>query len=355
MPYFRKAHLMNSALHEISALGDPDPEVITQMPVNFSDLSIGEKLSHTRLQREWTIQYVAEQLKLSQSQIVALEQNQYRTLPKMVIVRGFVRAYAKLLKLDADLLVAMLPKDGDPIALDKSLRPALSTPFIDSRMSLLGQHDTNRKYIIGAISLVILVALFLLFQRFDLANTVINFFGKESTKVSPPPSLTPAPLAASKESGPDSNATAPTSNSELAIKAQEVAVQPSPSNQINDGNDKSLANVQSNTEPVVQGRRNDGAVAALSTTGSNNGIDALSNNGRLVFKFKQASWVQVKNEKGVILSSHIAKAGTEESFELKDPLRVTLGNVAGVEAVLRGEIFPLVPEKGSNVLNLLVK
>jgi cytoskeleton protein RodZ len=60
----------------------------------LQDMSVGQRLSISRQEKAWSVQYVADQLKLSQGQILALESNKFDALPKLVIVRGFVRAYA---------------------------------------------------------------------------------------------------------------------------------------------------------------------------------------------------------------------------------------------------------------------
>ena len=109
--------------------------------------SVGSTLAAARMEKEWTVQQVADQLKLSTKQIVALEEDKFDDLPKLVIVRGFVRTYAKLLKIDADTLVALLPKDVQNIHLQETLKPALSTPFMESRLSLMGRQDSNKKYL----------------------------------------------------------------------------------------------------------------------------------------------------------------------------------------------------------------
>ncbi len=54
-----------------------------------------------RESKEWTIAYVASQLNLAPRQIHALETDNYAALPGLVSVRGFIRSYAKLLKIDA--------------------------------------------------------------------------------------------------------------------------------------------------------------------------------------------------------------------------------------------------------------
>ena len=72
-------------------------------------------------------------------------------------------------------------------------------------------------------------------------------------------------------------------------------------------------------------------------------------------KFRQDSWIQVRKENGVIVTSHLAKAGTEEVFSVKELLQVRIGNATGVEGILRGAPLEILAEKGSNVVNLNVK
>ncbi|MBX9870347.1 MAG: DUF4115 domain-containing protein, partial [Burkholderiaceae bacterium] len=95
------------------------------------------------------------------------------------------------------------------------------------------------------------------------------------------------------------------------------------------------------------------ATEAQNIGNTGNAINSAS--GVLSLKVIQDSWLQVKTEKGVILFSRLAKAGTQESFPLNVPVLVKIGNAAGVQVQVRGEALPLKPEGGTNVVNLLVK
>ncbi|MBC3874949.1 helix-turn-helix domain-containing protein [Undibacterium flavidum] len=338
-------------------------------------LTTGEQLAASRQAKNWTVQFVAEQLKLSQVQIVALEADNFDALPKMVIVRGFVRAYAKLLKVNGDGLVAALPRDTEPVQLETSLRPALSTPFIDSRLSLQGQHDNNRRYIIGAITLLIIVGLFLLLQVTEFGKSFGTIFDKknasassvasalavESASVSTPNDL-PATQNAEQSSalqGTDASPTAIAASNEKTVPTIEVAQAP-----------LEKAGATPVQTPDVKATNSGAVIAAPSTNGNvvaNTAANAAANPVKttpvsvpavtelFVLKFRQDSWIQVKTESGTILSSHLAKAGTEESFSVKQALNVKLGNAAGVDAILRGEPLSVSSDRGNNVANFVVK
>ena len=64
----------------------------------------GRVLADARVAKGMTLAEVAAQLKLSPSQVTALEADDYASLPGPVFVRGFIRNYARLLEQDAEQL-----------------------------------------------------------------------------------------------------------------------------------------------------------------------------------------------------------------------------------------------------------
>ncbi|MFC0348438.1 helix-turn-helix domain-containing protein [Undibacterium danionis] len=337
----------------------------------MQNLSVGERLSSSRGQKGWSVQYVAEQLKLSQGQILALESNQFELLPKLVIVRGFVRAYAKLLKIDADSLIALLPKDASPMQLETSLRPALSTPFVDSRLSLLGHHDNNRRYIVGAICLVLLVGIFLLVQRTEFGRNLIAQFHAPAAQsvtpeVAPNQNVVDTEIASATASVAAANANLPRSDNVAmpSLPSVEPVAAPTVSADeqrvvAGETQENLAAAVTAARTPVVAASSADVTQLANPNSAQAASKAALSaaagDNNVLVLKFRENSWIQVKTETGTVLSSRLAKAGTEESFSVKQALSVRIGNAAGVDASLRGQTLTISSERGSNVANLVVK
>jgi cytoskeleton protein RodZ len=81
----------------------------------------GQVLAAQREAMGWTVEQVADQLKLAVRQVVALEAGDYAALPSPAVTRGFVRAYAKLVKIDPAPLVAQ-------IAIDTPPRPSEAAP-----------------------------------------------------------------------------------------------------------------------------------------------------------------------------------------------------------------------------------
>ena len=58
---------------------------------------------------------------------------------------------------------------------------------------------------------------------------------------------------------------------------------------------------------------------------------------------------------GTVLAARLAKAGSEENFELKQALQVRIGNAAGVDVIVRGAPLDITGNKDSNIVNLTLK
>ncbi|MFZ6817537.1 helix-turn-helix domain-containing protein [Undibacterium sp. Ji22W] len=335
-------------MNDVMQTATPVLQEEKMVPENASfPTTTGGQLAASRQARNWTVQFVAEQLKLSQVQIVALESDNFDVLPKMVIVRGFVRAYAKLLKINGDGLVASLPRDTEPVQLEASLRPALSTPFIDSRLSLQGQHDNNRRYIIGAITLLIIVGLFLLLQATEFGKNFGVVFEKKDVPVAVLSTATPGLM--------ESTAATELPVTQTAAQSSKVQGGETTTSVSDVASEKSVPTIEA--VPVASERNKSASALVLDEKAATNATPiSLPPVAELfVLKFRQDSWIQVKTESGTILSSHLAKAGTEESFSVKQALNVKIGNAAGVDAILRGEPLSILSDRGNNVANLVVK
>jgi cytoskeleton protein RodZ len=313
--------------------------------------SLGAILSAARIEKNWSVEYVAEYLKLSPKQIISIESNDYGQLPTMVIVRGFVRAYVKMLKLDAEQLLAMLPGDGKVVSMNVPLRPSLSTPFVESKTNLLGRDENNRLYKIGiALISLVLIVFFVWFYQAQIKTKINSIF----------PALFAEPVVSAVK-GDDLVLPDVLEKSVTVVEAPSSTSASLASDQVRNGASlpveivasKSSENHVAASLPVVPQ-----VVSQVASQVIEVGVESVKKTASLDvlhLKMVQDSWLQVKTEKGVILFSRLAKSGTEESFPLNVPLHVKVGNSAGVQAKVRGEALILNPEGGTNVINLLVK
>jgi transcriptional regulator with XRE-family HTH domain len=136
-----------------SRLGQPISAEILAAEAARVALSPGSKLASARNTLGWTVEQVAAQLKLAPRQIIALEADDYVSLPEPAVVRGFIRAYAKLLKLDATPLVALIAVDGREAKLEQQGNPGSSGFFSSLKLSIFG------------VALLLLALLIFVFKR----------------------------------------------------------------------------------------------------------------------------------------------------------------------------------------------
>lgn len=345
----------------------PVEPLASEVTENKAILSVvqtaGAQLSTARVQLGLSLQQVADQLKLSQRQILALENNQFDDLPKMVIVRGFVRSYAKLLKLDPAPIIDSLPAENGLGGLDADLRPTLATPFMESRTPFLGRQDANnnRKYVIGAVVLAVCALVFVVVQKLEQNDYFKNLISTQPAKKNPdaelekPPENT-LPVTVKPEAEKSAASTIPTvlgiANEEKP-EAQDAIAPP----KLNQEMPGASAVVQQSPAPVTISAPVSAPVPVAASVPAVMSAQPVADavNNQLKLKFRQDSWIQVKRENGSLVTSHLAKAGTEEVFDMKEALQLRIGNAAGVDGWLRGKSMGIAPGKDSNVINMNVK
>ncbi|MEW6690320.1 MAG: helix-turn-helix domain-containing protein, partial [Pseudomonadota bacterium] len=94
---------------------------------------VGEALAQARRAHGLSVADVALQLKFAARQIEALEQGRYAELPPGTFGRGMVRAYARLLKLDPEPLVAgIAPRVAAPDNAEVAAAARRPIPITDS-------------------------------------------------------------------------------------------------------------------------------------------------------------------------------------------------------------------------------
>lgn len=294
----------------------------------------GAQLQAYREARGWTIEQVASQLNLAPRQIQAIERDDYAALPGMPIARGFVRAYAKLLKVDATPLLANMADQAMAADEPATLRQAtLSTPFSEAGLPSMAERRLKRKYIAGVAIVVALLAAIWAMQRAGILPSMpaLSPEVKEGAAApsGPAPDVPePAPASPGDATGPDN---APGANAPGSAASEAAA-----SNTVPDASASSpLAAL-----PDATVAKEDAAIA---------GKDAL------VLKMREDSWVEIKNSGNRTVFAQLAKAGTTETFEVKEPLSLVIGNAAGVDVTLRGSELELKASARSNVARLNVK
>lgn len=331
-------------------------------------MSPGARLAAERQAHGLTIEQVASQLNLAPRQIVALEADNYAALPGMVIVRGFLRGYAKLLKLDPVPLLAVLVDKNSP-ASAVPMRHALSASFSESRLPSLtgtGARGKSLPVVAGVAVLVVAacVASYALgWWPESLTRRVGQFrsgsvsggAASDATAAAPNAEAnSPAPSQPGAAQGQSGAADGVTGNAALPLQssalpgAQPVVQSPvAPPAAQGAGGAVPPPPLPSHGPAVGPSpAKGAPAAAAADTAGAVN---------PLVLNVRDDSWVEIKRADNTAVVGKIIKGGSVETFDVNEPVTVTIGNIAGVEASLRGAPLDLSTAANGNVARLRLK
>jgi cytoskeleton protein RodZ len=261
--------------------------------------SVGRSLGAARVAAGLTVAEVAQTLKFSPRQIEALEADDYAALPGNTIVRGFVRSYAKLLRLDAGELLGIL--DARSPSAPADVRPP-------DNMGVASQPGVDRQFspLLSAAIVLALAALLL---------ALWHFFGPGTAKTVAT-ALTQAPAPAAEPAVTPAAPAAPTES--VPAPAAESAPAPAPS---------------AGASPAV-----------MPATGT-----------QLVFVFQDRSWLEVSDATKQRLYSGENPGGTSLTLSGKPPFDIVIGNATKVGLTYGERTIDLAPHTRADVARLTLE
>lgn len=284
---------------------------------------IGEILARERAVRGLTIEDVAQQLKFGARQLEALEQDRFDLLPGGTFARGMVRSYAKLLKLDAESLLTRMEgklEVPDPGRLADRFRQPV--PFANA--------SRRSNVIYGVLSLLILAA---------VAGVLIEW-KQERAKVAGPAAVASAPAQVEKPRAAD--AVAPAEPAPPAPSAPTAAaVQPS------------VVPAAAQTQAAMQGAQD--VAKAQKPPVAKAAPSADPDARRIVMRFDEESWVEVRDAAGHTLLEQLVPAGSQRVVSGQPPFDIVIGNAQHVQVTYQNQPFDLKPHTRVDVARFTLK
>ena len=278
--------------------------------------SVGQQLRSARLAKGLTADDVAKALKRSLRQVEALEVDDWPSLPCNTIIRGFVRNYARLLGLDARLLMAALDQLTMPQG--PELEMSVGTPVNIPAEGKVDRRDFAR-VLYGLLVLGLAVAAYFFFpQELWLSTLSALKPASQSAEVAAEkPALSEPPAATVTE----------------VAKAPEAALAP-PATAV-------LPAVPATTPPASASAA---AIAPASTSAN-----------VLKFSFAQPSWVEVRDRSGQVIFSKKNEAGSTREIEGQPPFALVIGNSAYVTLQYKGKTVELSKRSKDDVARLTLE
>lgn len=265
----------------------------------------GAALSAARTAQNLSLTDVARQLKLSVNQVAALEAGEFERLPGPVFVRGFVRNYARLLKLDPERILELIVPDASEREVRNEMPASRDIPFPPERA---------RRWP-GLVLLLLLAIAMLAGYEF--------YWGEQApvvtaTRPAAPPAP-PAPPVAPTAETPRAIVPATTPDPQAPTQAQPEAA--------------ALA-----VQPVQDTRE---AVAAVAQPTP---VAPPAGDSELRFTFDKESWVQIRESGGKVIFTRLNPAGSEQRVSGKPPFRLVIGNAHGVRLTYNERPVDLEPQ-----------
>lgn len=318
----------------------------------------GRVLKARREEMGWSVEQVADQLKLAPRQVAALEEGDYAALPPAAVVRGFVRAYAKVMKIDAAPLVARIPVDAAAAAADASAsvrtRPQ---SFSEVRFPTNGKRSRMPWLVIGVVVAAV-AAVVAAWQ-----SGVFDVRQQGSTEPVAAPALpasngtvtepVAAPVLPQADQGAGTlfpAAPAPaTTTPGAASPGGATPAGTAPAGAAPAGT-APVAPPQAATPATAQPQARPATAGAPASAAAPAGTSPNA----LVLDVNQESWIELTTASGKLLMARLVAPGTVESIELREPATLVVGNPAGVSATLKGASLPLPARRGTTVARVKI-
>lgn len=349
----------NAEIQSITEVAENNDNVQASMSESPSSASIddstyslsrcGGVLKAEREKQGLSVHDVASKLKISGRQIESIEADKFELLPEATIVRGFIRNYAKLLKIQVDPLLdaySVLVPTKEPLAF--MLKPS-------STMKVGGYKKPKTGRYFSAVLLLLLAfgAWFFYQSYIQKPSPTLPTEDVETIESLPQPAL---PAAEREEQSIDLTLPAP--------EATDIAPPTTPLSPVSSTEGAAVApnaaldNIASPSNSLVEAKP---ALTNASVTNPSainpseaNPIQPDAGMAKLEFNANQETWISVVDANGKQLYNKTIFAGSRESFNAKPPINVVIGNASGVAMIINNKPLNLGPHTRSNVARVKV-
>lgn len=296
-------------------------DTLAHEPPPHDAVAAGTLLRAGREAAGLSVAAVAQQLKLAPRQIEAIEDGDFTRLPGRTFVRGFVRNYARLLRLDADLVLAALPESASV--------PSLETPSLAPSPRPIGELPADTPARPNPASWAIPIALIAI-----VAVAVVYEYTRPQAE-SPKPVALELPAAPVTPAGPsDSKAEAVPASITTALPNPLAAAEP-----------------KADVAPEAAAPAAADAVPAAATTA----IAAEDADAPIAISFRGTSWVEVRDGSGVLVVQTTGNAGATRAVNGRAPFDVILGNASAVTVSWHGKAVDTAPYTRQNVARFTLR
>jgi cytoskeleton protein RodZ len=296
----------------------PDEKQDSGSKSSVSESSPGKLLAAARERMGFSQDQVAGELYMTLSKVRALENDEFAKLHSDTFIRGYLRAYANLVKIDVNEVMAAYDKQAQRLGLVEVFVPKAA------------EGNSKKTWLLVIFIGVVLVVLWLISVWF-FDNKKEPDYPLPAALIVPQETIS-VPVVASSSSVSD----------EMIVEPQDPSAAPA-GDVAQVGEELS---VQTAAIDVIQNAQSSSLGQAASSLSNQN---AEENPDELVFVFTEECWLEVSDAQGDVLATQLESAGSMVTVKGLAPFEVKLGNVQGVSITLNGKPVTFTPARGTNV------
>lgn len=293
---------------------------------------IGDVLRKAREAQKLSVEDAASRLHLSIKQINALEQDDFAVFGSAMLVRGFIKNYARLLSLDPDPLLAShrnsAPQDQfQAIAYQSNNLVSVRAPRFSKFSSLV---------LVGLVVLTMMIVG--IYQYVSHQDSAVPLEKALSGKTQQSAVSDPLPEIALPKAERDASTDASVTEIQLPTPSESNVSKTQKSD--DKSASKALANeqvkpVSSNSEPGKPEQVQAGMV-------------------RVKLVLTAPSWISVQDKTGQTVFSKLVNTGANEYVEGVPPLKFHIGNVSGTQLIFNGQSVDLSASTYNNMARITI-
>jgi len=289
----------------------------------------GARLKAARETAGLSLDQAAQQLKLAPRQVRALEEEDFAHLPGRTFTRGFVRNYARLVNLDPEDLLALMP--------DAIHAPALNAPALQSTGAMIAELPSRAERGSGLARWMIPLV---------LVACVVAAAGYEWYRggLTNPDEAAYAPAAKATPATSNAAGTTAISSTPLPNPLIDAAkLEPAP---------VSAPVVPSKATATAAPAEQRASESATAPAAAVQAAPASDVSAPLQLVYGGPSWTEVRDRDGQVLIARLVPAGSEQAIRGTAPFDIVVGNAAAVWLTYRGKPVDLAPYTRQNVARL---
>lgn len=300
----------------------------------FRELSPGKLLVWARERAGLTQEQVAKELYMTLTKVRALESDDYRHMGSDTFTRGYLRAYANLVKLDVVQVLAAYDRHAQKHGLVEQVLPRRA--------------ESANKPLWQFIVLVLLALLILwLVSIWFFDNRQQPSYDRPMTVV--PPVETALNVQSLNESSASQSSL---SSAALVAPAEKLGESQQSVSVASDG---SLSAVQNSS---ASSATQSAAIRSFMSSVTHSAVPVKQANANqldsISFSFTEECWLEVSDARGDVLVADLQSAGSSLQLQGTAPFDVKLGNSPAVKIEFNGDQVTVVPALGTNVLSIKV-